>query len=575
MIMFNTPVLHTLQTARPQIFRQLTSLACAGLFGATSTSRGAVELITGDQNNNVHQQDSILVDLSADGDLVLFSSGPPASGSTPGITQGGLYVRKLSTNTLTYAGPGTGEGSFSDDGRYVTWRGSDNFIFWRDTVADITRNITPGADGASRRPIMSADGRFVAYASVARNVVSNSAKLQPAGHPGVYLYDSTTQTTKVVTLSKAGNALSTGLGASGSVASSFAEFDFSADGKFIVFSSDATNDRPVGYPAGFVCVYRRNLATGAVDLLNKTAGGQVAFGNFSTPRTSANGNRVAFIGGFVGLGGPAMISSVSNTFGFDLYVKEVSTGATWWATKTTNNAANSGALDFNTAISGDGQTVAFGSSGTQFVTANTDPDAGIDASADIFRVDLLGGGAVKTTLATSSPDGSGNVTYRFGPFLPGNGDYTAFSTGQLEAMLGTGSGDAFFFQGVSVSAPVIPSTPEIGVQLGTTALTDGKSTTSFGTVKVGKKGAAKTYTIKNSGNAVLSGLGVTIIGPHRKDFLLAPPAKNSLAGGASIPFKITFKPGAKGPRTATIQIKSNDANESPFDIKVSGTGGKK
>jgi len=141
-------------------------------------------------------------------------------------------------------------------------------------------------------------------------------------------------------------------------------------------------------------------------------------------------------------------------------------------------------------------------------------------------------------------------------------------------MAGTGSGDAFFFQGVSVSAPVIPSTPEIGVQQGSTALTDGKSTTSFGTVKVGKKGTAKTYTIKNSGNADLSGLAVTLIGPHRKDFLLAPPTKNSLAGGASIPFKITFKPGAKGPRTATIQIKSNDANESPFDIKLSGTGKK-
>ena len=577
----------TLPADSPTPFRQssptrhkLAPLACAWMLGTALTSQGAVNLITGDLNNNVHQQDATLLDLSADGDYVLFSSGPPASGSTPGITQGGFYVRKLSANSLTFVGdnsvPGGTEGSFSDNGRHITWRGSDNFIYWRDSVSSITRLITPAADGASHRPVMSADGRYVAYASVARNIVSNSSKLQTNGRPGVYLYDSQTQATTVVSLAKNGNGLNGGIGSASGVATAGNEFDFSADGKYIVFSSDATNDRPPGFPAGMLCIYRRNLVTGAVDLLNKTSGGTVSDGNFNTPRISANGARVAFFGNFVGTfgNGVRIINSVNNPFGTEMYVKDVGTGAVWWATKTKDGSISDGAYGSFNAISGDGQTVSFGSTSAKFVTANTDPAMGNGGTFDLFRVDLLAGGAVHTSLVTNSPNNSGNVDYRVGPLLPGNGDYAAFCTSQVEAMLGTGSNDAVFFQGFSVSAPAIPTSPEIGVQQGTTPLTDGKSSTSFGTVKVGKKGTAKTYTIKNSGNGTLSGLGVTVIGTHRKDFLVAPPAKNSLTGGTGIPFRITFKPTGKGPRNATIRIKSNDANESPFDIKVSGTGGK-
>jgi hypothetical protein len=38
---------------------------------------------------------------------------------------------------------------------------------------------------------------------------------------------------------------------------------------------------------------------------------------------------------------------------------------------------------------------------------------------------------------------------------------------------------------------------------------------------------------------------------------------------------VTFKPTAKGARIAAIHIKSNDADENPFDIDLAGQGGKK
>ncbi len=73
--------------------------SCCGLFVITllgvCDAIGEVRLLTGDANNNLHAQDSLVQDLSSDGKLVLFSSGPPVVGSTPGITQGGLYIRNL------------------------------------------------------------------------------------------------------------------------------------------------------------------------------------------------------------------------------------------------------------------------------------------------------------------------------------------------------------------------------------------------------------------------------------------------------------------------------------------------
>lgn len=115
--------------------------------------------------------------------------------------------------------------------------------------------------------------------------------------------------------------------------------------------------------------------------------------------------------------------------------------------------------------------------------------------------------------------------------------------------------------------------PEIAVQQPAGSnLADGKSKKSFGTVKVGTKGVAKTFTIKNTGKADLTGLSVAKSGSHKADFILGALSKTKLAPGASATFKVTFKPKAKGTRKALLKIASNDADENPFDITVSGLG---
>jgi hypothetical protein len=117
--------------------------------------------------------------------------------------------------------------------------------------------------------------------------------------------------------------------------------------------------------------------------------------------------------------------------------------------------------------------------------------------------------------------------------------------------------------------------PEIAVeQPAGSGLADGKSKKSFGTVVIGKKGKAKTFTIKNTGGAPLTGLAITRSGANKGDFIVTSPAKTSVAPGAVTTFKVTFKPGAKGTRKAEIHIKNNDSDESPFDISLTGLGTK-
>lgn len=118
--------------------------------------------------------------------------------------------------------------------------------------------------------------------------------------------------------------------------------------------------------------------------------------------------------------------------------------------------------------------------------------------------------------------------------------------------------------------------PEINIeQPALNGLIDGKAKKSFGTAKVGGKETVKTFTIRNTGSAILRDLVVTKGGRHAKDFVITPPDRSRLVPGATTRFKIAFKPKAMGTRYAAIHIKSNDANESPFDIKITGVGAAK
>lgn len=115
--------------------------------------------------------------------------------------------------------------------------------------------------------------------------------------------------------------------------------------------------------------------------------------------------------------------------------------------------------------------------------------------------------------------------------------------------------------------------PDISVQqpLGR-ELTNGNSSRFFGTAKLNSAGVSKTFIIQNTGKSKLTGLAVSKTGANTGDFIVGPLPSTSLAAGEKMNLKITFKPKAAGQRKASLRIASNDDDENPFNIRLSGTG---
>lgn len=113
--------------------------------------------------------------------------------------------------------------------------------------------------------------------------------------------------------------------------------------------------------------------------------------------------------------------------------------------------------------------------------------------------------------------------------------------------------------------------PEIAIeQSDGSSLNDGASK-DFGSVVLGSS-RSFTLTIKNTGTADLTGLGVTTDGANPDDFTVTPNPILPVSGPNGIgTFTVQFSPGALESRSAVIHIANNDSDENPFDIHLSGT----
>ncbi len=102
------------------------------------------------------------------------------------------------------------------------------------------------------------------------------------------------------------------------------------------------------------------------------------------------------------------------------------------------------------------------------------------------------------------------------------------------------------------TATSIPGTPQIGVT---------PRPHDFGAVIV-QSSATQTFTISNVGSAVLMVTAVTLVGPDAGEFSIdgfsgpAPPF--SLSPGETNQVTVSFNPTSVGPKTASLQITSND-----------------
>lgn len=157
-------------------------------------------------------------------------------------------------------------------------------IFVHDRQTGDTARVSLGPDGAepdgfSEWPAISSDGRYVVFTSSATNLVPFDTNMEP----DVFVHDRETGETTRASVTSGGAQAS---GASYEPA-------VSSDGRYVVFTSSATNLDPADADPAFD-VYLHDRQTGATELISFDADGTYGVGYTSAPAVSADGRTVAF-----------------------------------------------------------------------------------------------------------------------------------------------------------------------------------------------------------------------------------------------------------------------------------------
>ncbi|RIL04457.1 MAG: hypothetical protein DCC71_14120 [Proteobacteria bacterium] len=278
--------------------------------------------------------DSFAPAVSATGRFVAFVS--RASNLVPGDTngRGDVFVRDLGfggtvtrvsvTQTGGQANQASASPAISADGRYVAFSSfasnlvtSDtngvSDIFVRDRVAGTTQLVsvsTAGqvANGASVAPAVSADGRYVAFRSVASNLVADDTN----GFQDVFVHDRVARTTERVSVPDL----------SGQANGHSFELDISGEGRYVVFESAATN-LVSGDGNGANDVFVRDRIAGTTTRASVNTDGVEGNGASRKPVISADGRHVAFVTSATNLG---LLSDVHA--GADIYHHDRATHST-------------------------------------------------------------------------------------------------------------------------------------------------------------------------------------------------------------------------------------------------------
>jgi len=122
--------------------------------------------------------------------------------------------------------------------------------------------------------------------------------------------------------------------------------------------------------------------------------------------------------------------------------------------------------------------------------------------------------------------------------------------------------------GSGVASVFKTTTPEIAVEQPlNTNLADG-SGQDFVVINGGSTDL--TFTIKNTGNDLLTGLTLSVDGTDAAMFTVtATPAAPVLPAGSTT-FTVRFAPTSTGTKTAALHLFNNDPDEAPFDITLNG-----
>lgn len=362
---------------------------------------------------------SFPIDLSDDGRVVLFGSFATdlvpnfVALNLPGLPD--LFARDRAQGVTHWVSSnpagtqGADEGVIGDaisaDGRFVLFESpatnllgaldtnGDYDVFMRDlpsaTTALVSVNAAGTASGAgdSLNARMSADGRFVAFSSTARDLVPGFVDGNGEDEADLFVRDLVAGETRLVSVNAAGTAS----GNHATTLNGAASYGFSADGHLIAFPSAATDlVAGVADGNGRDDVFVRDLATGVTTCVSTTADGTRTGDAASTFAQVADSGAVIFRSTSTNLVVPIRFANKQHVF------VRTSPGARTGLV-TADGAGGVGGSNDDTsayALSRDGRFVAFATAASNILPGDT------NATEDVFVYDVL---AVATSTPSPTP----------------------------------------------------------------------------------------------------------------------------------------------------------------------------
>jgi Tol biopolymer transport system component len=362
--------------------------------------------------------------ISAHGRFVVFSSFSGLLVPRDTNDMRDVFVRDVvaGVTRLVSVGPGGAQGNgwsgspaISARGRYVALASSAsnlvrgdtnnrNDVFVRDRADRVTRRVSVGPGGAqgnggSWTPSISARGRYVAFHSRASNLVPGDTN----NEVDVFVRDRVARVTRRVSVGSGG--------AQGNGDSNFAEI--SADGRYVVFDSEASNLVPGDTNSRGDVFVRDRVAqvTRRVSVGRRGTEGNAWSGLASI---SAHGRYVVFESA------ASNLAARDTDHAHDVFVRDRMAGVTRLVSVgLRGRPANLGSFLFGTAISAGGRYVAFESRASNLVAGDT------NRAGDVFVRDRA---ARVTRLASVGfRGGPANLGSRL-PSISADGRHVAFNS---------------------------------------------------------------------------------------------------------------------------------------------------
>lgn len=384
-------------------------LACVGAAllvlpaaGAGPGSTTRLSTATGGGQGNGR---SFVPAISADGRYVAFYSDASNLVSGDGNGARDVFLRDLQTAettrvSISNSGAEANGDSFapalSSDGRYVAFASAAtnlvdgdtneaNDIFVRDRQTNTTTRVSVGYDGSqanggSDQPSLSGDGRLVAFTSAATNIVSGDVNT----NRDAFVYDRQTGTAVNVSVKTDGTQADL---------DSFTP-ELSADGRFVAYSSFA-DDLIADDENESSDIFVRDLQANTTERISEYTGHYEAEGDSVRPSISGGGRYVAFDSDAWDL-----VWGDTNDV-HDVFVNDRATSVTT-RVSVDDSGTQSNGESFRPSISGDGRHVAFYSEASDLVSGDT------NGATDVFVYDRRSGALKRASVAAGGDDGNGD-----------------------------------------------------------------------------------------------------------------------------------------------------------------------